>query len=274
MTEFTLTERQQREAEHFNKAPWFESVDLALFERPEYGPWNPYWTSYNLARQAYQKGARRLLDFGCGRGAKALRYAQLGFHVHGFDISDSFIGNARALAEKYGLVERAEFCVQPAESLNYPDEYFDVVVGELVLHHVDIAPAIREVYRVLKPGGLAVFKEPLDTPRRTWIRRHPPLSWIVPVGMKNVRDKSYYHDTPDEKQLTRRQLAQVREVFADLKLHRFRVAAQLAVFTRSKFALQKLDWTLFKLCPPLRRLGDELVLEMRKPAEVRSQNPV
>jgi SAM-dependent methyltransferase len=47
------------------------------------------------------------------------------------------------------------------EDLRYPDAFFDVVAGFGVLHHVDLDGARDSLHRVLKPGGLAVFNEPL-----------------------------------------------------------------------------------------------------------------
>lgn len=47
------------------------------------------------------------------------------------------------------------------EQLNYPDGFFDIAVGFAIIHHLDLNLAIPELYRVLKPGGIAYFAEPL-----------------------------------------------------------------------------------------------------------------
>src|SRR5688572_13641910 len=173
-----MTERQRRERAHFNKQSELDQVDLEYFSRPEFGPWNPYWYIYDLVRQRYRGSQQRLLSFGCGRGKNALRYAHIGYEVHGFDISENCVQNAKELANQYDLGDRTHFSAQPAEHLQYPDQFFDVVVGENILHHVSIQEAIREVYRVTRPGGFAVFKEPMATPARDRLRRSAPIRWL------------------------------------------------------------------------------------------------
>ena len=59
--------------------------------------------------------------------------------------------------------------LQNAYELRYPDAEFDSVVGSSVLHHLEIEAALREIYRVLKPGGEFIFEEVTAQ----WIRRWP-----------------------------------------------------------------------------------------------------
>ena len=51
----------------------------------------------------------------------------------------------------------------PAERLSYSDSVFDLAVGFAIIHHLDLKPALAELHRVLKPGGVAFFAEPLGT---------------------------------------------------------------------------------------------------------------
>lgn len=55
-----------------------------------------------------------------------------------------------------------DFHLMDANSLQFPDESFDIVYGGAILHHLDIEKTLNHVYRVLKPGGLIVFLEPLN----------------------------------------------------------------------------------------------------------------
>ena len=53
----------------------------------------------------------------------------------------------------------------PAESLIYDNDIFDFVLGVSILHHTDVTLVEREIARVLKPGGRALFIEPMGTIR-------------------------------------------------------------------------------------------------------------
>lgn len=54
------------------------------------------------------------------------------------------------------------FHIMDAHKLDFDDGSFDVVFGKAILHHLDYAVALDEILRVLKPGGVMVFMEPLD----------------------------------------------------------------------------------------------------------------
>ena len=55
---------------------------------------------------------------------------------------------------------RVECTVANGEELPFPDDSFDAVWGNAILHHLDLARAGRELFRVMKPGAVAVFCEP------------------------------------------------------------------------------------------------------------------
>jgi SAM-dependent methyltransferase len=49
-----------------------------------------------------------------------------------------------------------------AHKLKFPNEHFDLVFGAGILHHLELETALREIGRVLRPGGVIMFSEPLD----------------------------------------------------------------------------------------------------------------
>jgi 2-polyprenyl-3-methyl-5-hydroxy-6-metoxy-1,4-benzoquinol methylase len=102
---------------------------------------------------------KRVLEYGCGGGELAVRLARSGARVSTFDISYSSVEKARRLAESNGV--RIEAVEAAAERLPYADETFEVVVGRSVLHLLDVERAPDELRRILRPGGKAVFSEPL-----------------------------------------------------------------------------------------------------------------
>jgi ubiquinone/menaquinone biosynthesis C-methylase UbiE len=112
-----------------------------------------------------------LLDYGCSNGWMVERYAEFGAgSITGIDISETGIQQA---IENYGHL--AHFRVGDAHKLPFSDECFDLVVGRSILHHLDFERAMNEITRVLRPGGRAIFIEPLgDNPAGKLIRYLTP----------------------------------------------------------------------------------------------------
>jgi ubiquinone/menaquinone biosynthesis C-methylase UbiE len=100
----------------------------------------------------------RALELGCGTGFFLLNLMQAGVAERGSvtDISPGMVEVALRNAATLGLPVDGR--VADAETVPYPDDSFDLVVGHAVLHHIpDVELALREVLRVLKPGGRFVF---------------------------------------------------------------------------------------------------------------------
>jgi 2-polyprenyl-3-methyl-5-hydroxy-6-metoxy-1,4-benzoquinol methylase len=262
-----VPERQARERAHYdarNEQDRITEIDFDHFSQRRFGPWNPYWRVYDYVLQEYPPPGPKLLSYGCGRGAQALRYARQGYDVHGFDISEKRIENARALAEQYGLQDRVRFTIQAAENLDYPSRSFDVVVGENILHHIDLGAALVEISRVLKADGCAIFKDSVQTPFRDRIRNSRAVTWILPKGTKNFSAGTTYHPTDDERNLDDNDLAMMRDHFPKITIEKFRVIALLSALIGNRPVLERVDWLLFRLLPFARRFGDHVVLIMRK----------
>jgi 2-polyprenyl-3-methyl-5-hydroxy-6-metoxy-1,4-benzoquinol methylase len=265
----TMTDRQQRETDYYNKyaklnAP--DAVDFAPVVNDERRPWSPHWYVCGLVRDAYRNTDQRLLDFGCGMGVGGVTFAKLGYKVEGFDISPGNIAVADHLAQRHGLADRCHFTTMPAEKLAYPDNHFDVIVGMDILHHVDVAKVMLEIRRVLKPGGIAIFKEPLRVPVLDVIRESRLLRMIAPT--ETSYDK-HVHITDDERKLDHRDLALLNGTFDEISTQRFSVLLRLyRVIPRRWFnliwKLQRLDYEMMRLFPPLRRLGDVCVFTCHK----------
>src|SRR6185295_17178530 len=97
----------------------------------------------------------RVLEIGCGLGTDGAQFAKAGADYTGVDLTDAAIELAQKRFELFQLP--GTFRVADAERLDFPDNSFDVVYSHGVLHHTpDTAGAIKEVHRVLKPGGRAV----------------------------------------------------------------------------------------------------------------------
>jgi SAM-dependent methyltransferase len=100
----------------------------------------------------------RALEIGSGTGFFLLNLMQAGLATAGSvtDISPGMVDVALRNAASLGLDVAGR--VADAETIPYEDGSFDLVVGHAVLHHVpDVERALREVLRVLRPGGRFVF---------------------------------------------------------------------------------------------------------------------
>jgi SAM-dependent methyltransferase len=125
-----------------------------FFERVEAHRYTKEW---HIPEAADFSGARglKVLEIGCGLGTDGAQFAKAGADYTGIDLTDAAIDLARARFEISGLP--GEFRVADAENLDFADDTFDRVYSHGVLHHTpDTAGAIREIHRVVKPGGLAV----------------------------------------------------------------------------------------------------------------------
>src|SRR5213593_2802878 len=116
-----------------------------------------YAKEWHIPEAADFAGARglRVLEIGCGLGTDGVRFAKAGADYTGVDLTDAAIELARKRLELSGL--RGELRVSDAENLDFADESFDLVYSHGVLHHTpDIARAVSEIHRVLRPGGRAI----------------------------------------------------------------------------------------------------------------------
>jgi ubiquinone/menaquinone biosynthesis C-methylase UbiE len=127
------------------------------------------------------RGARRVLDIGCGDGQISRLIAEAGAEVVGVDPTWNQISVAHSRADGPRYLSAA------ADRLPFVEASFDSIVACLVFEHIDaVDAAIAEVARVLEPGGLFCFflNHPLlQTPDSGWIDDHiidpPEQYWRI-----------------------------------------------------------------------------------------------
>jgi SAM-dependent methyltransferase/uncharacterized glyoxalase superfamily protein PhnB len=105
-----------------------------------------------------------VLEVGSGSGGPAVYLAQVrGCRVTGVDINQHGVNNARALANARGVAARTKFEVADAtRPLPFPAASFDAITSNDAICHIDgRLSLLREWYRVLRPGGRALFSDAL-----------------------------------------------------------------------------------------------------------------
>ncbi len=158
-----LDARQQREQafhEEYaarNQAKAEQPVALDVIQPAPRRPWNAYWSAYDHLMAAGLAGKRVMIP-GCGFGEDAIRLAHLGAEVFASDLSPDLLRIAAERATRMGAPP-IRFDVAPIEATGYPDNSFDLVFFNDILHHVDIPRTLAEARRVMKPGGVVVVNE-------------------------------------------------------------------------------------------------------------------
>lgn len=197
---------------------------------------------------------KNVLELGCSKGYFSLEMLDKGMNVTGIDISDVAIEQAKQGASSMNF-ENFEFYVMDAANLKFPDSTFDKVVGGAILHHLDFENALKNISRVLKKKGSAIFLEPLG---------YNPFINLYRKFTPNYR-------TPDEKPLTNEDLAKFSKYFQNVSITYFYLTTLLTVpFSKQSFfkSLVRfsnfIDKQLFKI-KFVRKYAWQIVIEVSNP---------
>jgi SAM-dependent methyltransferase len=160
-------------------------------------------------------GHRRVLDVGAGHGLLLSLLFELGHECHGLDLDD----RAAERPAVYGKGIRFERCNVEAEPIPYPDHHFDAVVCCQVLEHFSHShlPAVREMRRVLRPGGVLEIDVPNVACYRNRLRllrgKHITFDYAehyLHAEPLEQGGRSYYPERHN-REFTREELAQLLE---------------------------------------------------------------
>lgn len=194
-------------AEHpIGSAEFFAELDAYRFDKLRYLPRLVDFSAFS---------GESLLEVGCGVGIDLARFAAGGAVVTGVDLSEVSIELARRNFEQRGL--NGAFHVMNGEAMTFEDDRFDVVYAHGVLQYTsDAAIMVREIHRVLRPGGRAIM---MVYNRRSWLRL---MSVLMRVSLE-------HEDAPCLRLFTRGQFRRMLDPFDRVEIipERFPVPTRL-----------------------------------------------
>ncbi len=146
-----------------------------------------------LVRESGGAGQVKLLDVGCGTGRTLhqLAIAHPTMRLHGCDMSPAYIKLARKRLED---VQEVTLAVENDESLPWAEETFDVVTSTYMFHELPRNArrnVVREMFRVLRPGGLVVIEDsaqPSESPELDGVLRNFPQEFHEPFYADYLED--------------------------------------------------------------------------------------
>lgn len=248
------------EAAHANRdyAPYAHDLAVHTGMLRKYASPADLWDWRQLAALLVgQVAGKTLLDFGCGMGEESVYFAKLGARVTAIDISDVGVATLRRRAEAHRLDIRAfEMRCDPT---SFEANSFDVVHGMGILHHVGIDAALAEVWRVLKPGGVGVFLEPMGD--HAGIER--AKEWL----MKNARFLGDFDEVTDhEHNLTWREIDGATRRFSRRFTQPYHLLYRLKRFIPTALynAVRRVDHGALAMLPQLRTFAGAVVIQVVK----------
>jgi len=205
-----------------------------------------------------QVNSKHVCEIGCGQGALTYELAQKGARISASDISAEAVRETRDRNREF-IPRQVDIQQMNACNLLYADESFDFVVGMAILHHVDLAKVAKEVSRVLKPNGKAVFVEPLS---------YNPLSNLWRGLSPSIR-------VPYEHPLLYSDISEMGKQFRSTVYSEYALLTLLSSFvylitcshTAKKKAadfLERLEPKVLKVCKPLRKYSGAILIEFAK----------
>ncbi len=216
----------------------------------------PYPLEYAYHLLGENVSGFRIVDFGCGSGANSVHLAARGAHVWGVDISEELIRLAIRRMTLSGRPDGARFIVASAHDLPFPDGSIDLVFGIAILHHLDLRLVSREIFRVLKPGGRAIFQEPVRNSATVKFVRS-----LIPYRAPDI--------SPFERPLTDAELREFCAPFSSVRLRAFglphvQLGQILPVVKKQVSALYQSDRALLQAVPALSYYAGIRVIEVTR----------
>lgn len=198
---------------------------------------------------------KKVLEYGCGTGSFSFDLAEKGAFVYGIDISEVAIEEAAKIAVTKNFKNNLNFNVMNAEDLKFEDDFFDRICGNSILHHLELKTSLKELVRVIKKEGNAIFIEPLG---------HNPFINLYRKLTPKLRSE-------DEHPLKSEDLVLFAEYFSKVNISYFHLTTLLAVPFRNTILFDKIFSILNKIDSALfgfeifRKNAWMIVIELSEP---------
>lgn len=217
MSQAAVNDRLTREIEHFEVHYAQEAAQgiepLSDFDRARYTA-PPASTIY--PREYYHHllspiAGKSVMEIASGNGIDASICCHNGANLYAYDISSESIKMVRQRAQINGVSQRLTTQVTGDFLHAFEGQTFDHIIGYAALHHIPLEGLAQQVYDRLKPGGSAVFAEPVINSKLLYkMRRMIPYSFFedtddeTPLNDKDINafarpfdrmEKRYFHLT-------------------------------------------------------------------------------
>lgn len=247
--------------QHYAQDPGPTGVNFDLADSTHRKLRNLTWAHYETVLEHFGRDLRdrRILVAGCGTGDVALNLARNGAVVDAFDLSPTAIAICRERAAACQLPQVRLFVSSCEELEGEPDSY-DAVVGNMVLHHIDIPTAMAQFHRLLRPGGLGAFAEWKEYAVVDRVRRWAFFRRLFPSGGAGG------YATDHERKLNDQDFAVIRAHFPDMRLqYRYVIRGKLDYFLAPRgYWVEAVDYWLLRQMPWLRPFTDGVVVSFSK----------
>ncbi|MFQ5452969.1 MAG: class I SAM-dependent methyltransferase [Candidatus Zixiibacteriota bacterium] len=202
---------------------------------------------------------KRMMDYGAGDGWTTIGFAKAGAEVMAIDISEKGVALITKKAESNGVGDLIKAEVQNCYKTKFSTDEFKIIFGNGILHHLDLEASGREISRILKADGVAVFPEPI---------RETRIMDFVKTVVMFVLNKKPLEETEEEEPLTKERILVLKNYFKTVRLKYFNVFSSASLVFKSQklaSALLWLDDLFIRNVPGFEKLGRAVVIELRGP---------
>lgn len=253
-------QRLMREVQHFD-AVYRREMDAGIeplndfdrlrYRKPPAGTIFPREFYYHLLHPLQ---GRQVLEIACGNGIDASIAALNGAEVFAYDLCPRAVELTSRRAQINGVSDRVHTQVTGSFTDAFADETFDAIMGYATLHHLPMHELAGRIYERLKPGGIAVFAEPvINSQLLNRIRR------CIPYRIDEV--------TEDETPLTDADIARFAQAFDGMTRREFQLLSRVWRIWPNNWpltlALHHIDHQLLRL-PLLRHLASVVVFAVQR----------